>query len=45
VPLVDGTVAAVRMAAALAGMPRPVRPRRARPLSGYGAEVSSLYGA
>jgi hypothetical protein len=26
-------------------MPRPVRPRRARPLSGYGAEVSSLYGA
>jgi allantoin racemase len=35
----------VRMAAALAGMPRPVRPRRARPLSGYGAEVTSLYGA
>ncbi|WP_431272492.1 aspartate/glutamate racemase family protein [Dankookia sp. P2] len=44
VPLVDGTVAAVRLAAALAGMPRPLRPRRARPLSGYGPEVSALYG-
>lgn len=44
VPLVDGTVAAVRLAAALAGMPRPARPRRPRPLSGYGPEVTSLYG-
>jgi len=45
VPLVDGTAAAVRLAAALAGLPRPARPRAPRPISGYGPEITSLYGA
>ena len=43
VPLVDGTAAAVRLAAALAGMV-PARPGRPRGLTGYGPEVSRLYG-
>jgi len=42
VPLVDGTAAAVRLAAALVGMVPPRMPR-SRPLAGYGAEVSRLY--
>jgi len=44
VPLVDGTVAAVRLAAALAGMAPAARPRRPRVLTGYGPEVTGLYG-
>lgn len=43
VPLIDGTAAAVRLAAALAGLPRPARPRAARPLSGYGPEIAAFY--
>jgi allantoin racemase len=44
VPLVDGTAAAVRLAAALAGLPRPARARAPRMLTGYGPEVTGLYG-
>jgi Asp/Glu/hydantoin racemase len=44
VPLVDGTAAAVRLAAALAGMAPAARARRPRaPLTGYDAEVARLY--
>ena len=44
VPLVDGTAAAVRLAAALAGMAPAQRPRRARaPLTGYDPAVTALY--
>jgi len=42
VPLVDGTAAAVRLAAALIGMAGN-RAARPRPLSGYSAEVTRLY--
>jgi Asp/Glu/hydantoin racemase len=43
VPLVDGTAAAVRLAAALAGLPRASRARSARVLTGYGPAVTALY--
>jgi Asp/Glu/hydantoin racemase len=44
VPLVDGTAAAVRLAAALAGLAPTPRPRRARaPLTGYDPAVTRLY--
>jgi Asp/Glu/hydantoin racemase len=44
VPLVDGTQAAVRLAEAMAGLvPRSPRPRRARPLTGFAAEIEGLY--
>ena len=43
VPLVDGTAAGVRLAAALAGMV-PARVRRSRGLTGYAPAVSALYG-
>jgi allantoin racemase len=46
VPLVDGRAAAVRLAAALAGLaPAAARPRRARraPLTGYGEGLAGLY--
>lgn len=44
VPLVDGTAAAVRLAAALAGMAPAVRRGRARaPLTGYDPAVTALY--
>ncbi len=42
VPLIDGTAAAVRLAAALVGMV-PKRAPRGRPVTGYGPEVTSLY--
>ena len=42
VPLVDGTAAAVRLAAALIGMAGH-RVARPRPLAGYPAEVTRLY--
>lgn len=43
VPLVDGTAAAVRLAAALAGLaPRHCAPRT-RALTGFGPEVTGLY--
>jgi allantoin racemase len=45
VPLVDGTVAAVRLAAALAGLAPVAKPRRARPIGGYGSEITGLYGS
>lgn len=44
VPLVDGTVAGVRLAAALAGMAPARRTPRARPLSGYPEGLTRLYG-
>ncbi|WP_191084648.1 aspartate/glutamate racemase family protein [Roseococcus microcysteis] len=44
VPLVDGTVAGVRLAAALAGMAPARRSPRARPLSGYPEGLGRLYG-
>ena len=44
VPLVDGTAAAVRLAGALAGLAPVARPRRARALTGFGPEVTGLYG-
>jgi Asp/Glu/hydantoin racemase len=44
VPLVDGTAAAVRLAAALVGMSGTIV-RRPRSLSGYGDEVTRLYCA
>jgi Asp/Glu/hydantoin racemase len=43
VPLVDGTVAAVRLAAALAGMAPVQRPHRARTLTGFSPVVAGLY--
>lgn len=44
VPLVDGTEAAVRLAQAMAGLcPANPRPRRARALTGYAAEVAAAY--
>lgn len=43
VPLVDGTVAGVRLAAALAGMSPAMRPPRARPLEGYAPGLAALY--
>ncbi|WP_149537925.1 aspartate/glutamate racemase family protein [Siccirubricoccus phaeus] len=43
VPLVDGTVAAVRLAAALAGMAPAAKSRRARPISGFGPGIAALY--
>lgn len=47
VPLVDGTVAAVRLAEALVGLAPPgaARPRRARALTGFAPELRGLYGA
>ncbi len=42
VPLGDGTVAAIRLAAALVGMVPPRRPRP-RTLTGYGAASAGLY--
>jgi Asp/Glu/hydantoin racemase len=45
VPLVDGTQAAVRLAEAMAGLvPRNPRPRRARRLTGFAAEIAAAYG-
>jgi Asp/Glu/hydantoin racemase len=44
VPVIDGTTAAVRLASALAGLAPVVRPRRARALTGYGAEVARAFG-
>lgn len=46
VPVVDGTSAAVRLAESLIGLAPPgaPRPRRARALSGFGAELAGLYG-
>ncbi|WP_424812621.1 aspartate/glutamate racemase family protein [Roseococcus sp. YIM B11640] len=44
VPLLDGTAAGVRLAAALAGLAPTQRPRRSRPLAGYEASLTSLYG-
>ncbi len=44
VPLVDGTVAAVRLAAALAGMAPAERPHRARALTGFSPALTGLYG-
>lgn len=45
-PLVDGTQAAVRLAEAMAGLvPRNPRPRRARALTGFAAEIAQAYGA
>jgi Asp/Glu/hydantoin racemase len=43
VPLVDGTQAAVRLAAALAGLAPLGGRRRARPLAGYDAALTCLY--
>jgi len=43
VPLVDGTAAGVRLAAALAGLAPAPRARRARALSGYSAALGDLY--
>ncbi len=43
VPLVDGTVAGVRLAAALAGMSPARRPARARALAGYAPGLAALY--
>jgi len=43
-PLVDGTAAGVRLAAALAGLAPVRRAHRARVLSGYEAELTALYG-
>lgn len=45
VPLVDGTAAAVRLAEALVGLADASRPRRTRPLSGFGDDLAGLYGA
>ena len=42
-PLVDGTAAGVRMAAALAGLAPALRPRRARPLAGYDVALTTLF--
>ncbi len=44
VPLVDGTVAGVRLAAALAGMAPVRRTPRVRPLTGYPGGLVRLYG-
>jgi len=46
VPLVDGTAAAVRLAEAMVGLAPPGAPRpgRARALTGFGADLSRLYG-
>lgn len=41
-PLIDGTAAAVRLAAALVGMQGTHAPR-ARPLAGYGPDLTRLY--
>ena len=43
-PLVDGTAAGVRLAAALAGLAPATKPRRARPLTGYQPGLTKLYG-
>ncbi|MCX8132374.1 MAG: aspartate/glutamate racemase family protein [Roseococcus sp.] len=43
VPLVDGTVAGVRLASALAGMAPAPRAPRPRPLSGYTPGLEALY--
>ncbi len=43
-PLVDGTAAGVRLAAALAGLAPVAKAQRARPLAGYQAELTALYG-
>lgn len=43
VPLVDGTAAGVRLAAALAGLAPTEKAKRARPLAGYGTELTGLY--
>jgi Asp/Glu/hydantoin racemase len=47
VPLVDGTAAAVRLAEAMVGLAPPgaARARRARALTGFGADLVGLYGA
>lgn len=45
VPLVDGTVAGVRLAAALAGLAPAGKAKRARPLDGYEPGLSTLYAA
>jgi Asp/Glu/hydantoin racemase len=42
-PLVDGTAAGVRLAAALAGLAPMRRAHRPRPLSGYEPELTRLY--
>ena len=44
VPLVDGTAAGVRLAAALAGMAPAAKAGRSRPLAGYSPSLTSLYG-
>jgi allantoin racemase len=44
-PLVDGTAAGVRLAAALAGLAPAAKARRARPLAGYESDLMQLYGA
>ncbi|TCH95943.1 Asp/Glu/hydantoin racemase [Roseococcus sp. SYP-B2431] len=44
VPLVDGTAAGVRLAAALAGLAPAVKAGRSRPLAGYEAGLTQLYG-
>ena len=44
VPLVDGTAAGVRLAAALAGLAPAGRGTRPRPLSGYAPALAALYG-
>ena len=44
VPLVDGTQAAVRLAAALVGLAPSGGARRPRPLTGYDAGLARLYG-
>jgi Asp/Glu/hydantoin racemase len=47
VPLVDGTAAAVRLAEAMVGLAPQGAPRvrRARALTGFGADLAGLYGA
>lgn len=43
-PLVDGTAAGVRLAAALAGLAPVLWAHRARPLTGYEPRLTKLYG-
>jgi allantoin racemase len=43
VPLVDGTVAAVRLAAAMVGLAPAARPHRSRVLTGFSPALAALY--
>lgn len=45
VPLIDGTAAAVRLAAALVGLATPAASPRPRALTGFAPSLAALYGA